>query len=389
MADPGSRRNSGLNRRTFVIGTGAASAIAVGRRTAFGQTTPVATPGASPVASSDEPIRVAFVYIGPVGDVGWTYAHDQGRLLLEQNIPSATTSYIENIPEVQAEAERAIRAFAEAGNSVIIATSFGYGPAVLSVAAQYPDIQFIHISGYQTAENVSTAFGKIEEPRYVSGFVAGKMSQSGKLGYVAALPIPEVIRGINAFTLGVRAANPEATVQVVWTNTWYDPSIERSAAQALLDGGADVIAQHQDTPAPQQAAEAAGKYGVGYNVDMSSQAPAANLTNPVWNWGVYYTEAVQQIQAGTWSTNQYWGSWQDGVVGLSPIAEFVPAEVQTEATALADEFRAGTRGITTIFSGPLLDQEGTERVAEGASMTDQEILTMEWFVQGVLGEPTG
>ncbi|HEV2065228.1 MAG TPA: BMP family ABC transporter substrate-binding protein, partial [Thermomicrobiales bacterium] len=329
---------------------------------------------------------VAFVYIGPTGDLGWTYAHDQGRLQLVQNIPSAETSFIENVEENQADAERAIRAFAEAGNNVIIATSFGYGPAVLSVAAQYPDIQFIHISGYQTAENVSTAFGKIEEPRYVSGLIAGRMAPAGKLGYVAAFPIPEVIRGINAFTLGVRAANPEATVQVVWTNTWYDPSIERAAAEALLDGGAEVIAQHQDTPAPQQAAEAAGKYGVGYNVDMTSLAPGANLTNPIWNWGVYYTQAVQQIQAGTWSSNQYWGSWQDGVVGLSPIADVVPAEVQREATALADEFRSGARGVTTIFSGPLLDQEGTERIAEGVSMTDEEILNMDWFVQGVLGE---
>ena len=183
------------------------------------------------------------------------------------------------MPEVQADAERAIRGFAEEGNNLIIATSFGYGPAVLAVAPQFPDIQFIHISGYQVAENVSTGFGKIEEPRYVSGFVAGKMSASGNLGYVAAFPIPEVIRGINAFTLGVRAANPEATVSVVWTNTWYDPQVESSAAQALLDGGADVIAQHQDTPGPQQAAEAAGKYGVGYNVDMSELAPDAVLTS--------------------------------------------------------------------------------------------------------------
>jgi basic membrane protein A len=390
MVDSGSRRDSRqdrgarLNRRTFVIGSGAATAATAlgGARSVLGQATP-ATP-----ATSGEPIKVAFVYLSPIGDLGWTYAHDQGRLQLVQNIPSAETSFIENVPENQADAERAIRAFAEAGNNVIIATSFGYGPAVLAVATQYPDIEFIHISGYQTAENVSTAFGKIEEPRYVSGFVAGKMSASGQLGYVAAVPIPEVIRGINAFTLGVRSANPEATVQVVWTNTWYDPPAERSAAEALLDGGADVIAQHQDTAAPQQAAEAAGKYGVGYNVDMSSQAPAANLTNPVWNWGVYYTQAVQQIQAGTWSTNQYWGSWQDGVVDLSPIADFVPAEVRTEATALADEFRSGVRGITMIFSGPLLDQEGTERVAEGASMTDEEILNMDWFVQGVLGDPT-
>lgn len=380
-----------LNRRTFTLGTGAAALTltTVGVERVAAQATPATPAGASPVATPGRPLKVAFIYIGPTADLGWTYAHDQGRQALVAAHPEVETVYAESIPEPQSESEPAIRGFAEQGQDLIIATSFGYGPAVLAVAPQYPDTQFIHISGYQTAENVSTGFGKIEEPRYVSGLVAGRMSATGSLGYVAAFPIPEVIRGINAFTMGARLANPEATVQVVWTSTWYDPTVERTAAEALLDGGADVIAQHQDTPAPQQAAEAAGKYGVGYNVDMSSLAPAANLTNPIWNWGVYYTQAVEQILGGTWSTNQYWGSWRDGVVDLSPIAGFVPAEVRTEATSLADEFRAGAQGITTIFSGPLLDQEGTERIAAGASMTDEEILNMDWFVEGVLGSPTG
>ncbi|MBA2248102.1 MAG: BMP family ABC transporter substrate-binding protein [Chloroflexia bacterium] len=390
-----------ISRRSFTIGTGAAALTLTTAGAAGAQGTPVATPEgtpdatpvggvqASPVATPGRPLKVAFVYIGPTADLGWTYAHDQGRLALAAAHPEVETVYVENIPEAQAESEPAIRGFAEQGQEVIIATSFGYGPAMLAVAPQFPETQFIHISGYQTAENVSTGFGKIEEPRYVAGFVAGRMSSTGKLGYVAAFPIPEVLRGINAFTLGVRAANPEATVQVVWTNTWYNPATERTAAEALLDGGADVIAQHQDTPAPQQAAEAAGKFSIGYNVDMSSQAPAAVLTGPVWNWGAYYISAIEQIQAGTWSTNQYWGSWQEGVVDLAPIAEFVPAEVRTEAEALADEFRAGTRGNATIFRGPLLDQDGAERVAEGVSMTDEEILTMDWFVEGVQGSSEG
>jgi basic membrane protein A len=176
-------------------------------------------------------------------------------------------------------------------------------------------------------------------------------------------------------------------VQVVWTNTWYDPALERSAAEALLDGGAEVIGQHQDTPGPQQAAEAAGKYGVGYNSDMSAQAPAANLTNPVWNWGVYYTLAATQIQDGSWEGgNQYWGSWKDGVVDLSPIASFVPAETVTAAEAEIAKFKSGEKGVSTIFTGPLLDQEGAEKVAAGTTMTDEEILNMNWFVQGVQGE---
>ena len=197
-----------------------------------------------------EPIKVAFVYVGPVGDLGWTYAHDQGRLALEEAIPNVETAYQENVPENPADAERVIRQFAQDGYDVIFTTSFGYMDPTINVAKDFPDTTFIHISGFKTAENVGTGFGKIEEPRFISGQLAGKMTKSNQIGYVAAFPIPEVIRGINAFTLGVREVNPDATVQVVWTNTWFDPAKERAAAEALLDGGADVIAQHQDTAGP-------------------------------------------------------------------------------------------------------------------------------------------
>jgi basic membrane protein A len=260
---------------------------------------------------------------------------------------------------------------------------------VLAVAPQFPEIQFIHISGYQTAENVSTGFGKIEEPQYVSGLIAARMAATGKLGYVGAFPIPEVIRGINAFTLGAQVANPDVTVQVVWTNTWYDPQLESQAAQSLIDLDVEVIATNQDSPGPQQVAEAAGRYGVGYNVDMSELAPDAVLTSAVWDWGVYYIGAVEQMLAGTWTSNQYWGSWADGVVDLAPIADFVPEDVVTEAEALAEEFRTGAQGVTDIFTGPITKQDGSEGVAEGASMSDEEILTMDWFVQGVEGSPEG
>jgi basic membrane protein A len=369
-----------LSRRSLAAGAGGASALAaLGLRGA----------GAQESSPAGDPFKVAFIYIGPIGDLGYTYAHDQGRIALEEAVPNVETAYLENVPELQADAERALRGYAEEGFKVIIATSFGHGPGVLAVAPQFPDIQFIHISGYQTAENVSTAFGKIEEPRYVSGFVAGSMAETGKIGYVAAFPIPEVIRGINAFTLGAQAANPEVSVQVVWTNTWYDPQAESAAAQSLIDLGVDVIAQHQDTAGPQQVAEAAGKYSVGYNVDMSSQAPAAVLTSAIWNWGAYYIWAVEQIMAGEWSSNQYWGSWQDGVVDLAPIADFVPEEIATAANALADEFRAGTRGVTGIFTGPIMNQDGEEGIADGASLSDDEILNMNWFVQGVEGSAEG
>ncbi len=364
-----------ISRRSLAVGAGAAVAAA--------------GLGKAAAAQDEEAFRAAFIYIGPIGDGGYTYAHDQGRLALEENIPNVETAYLENIPEVQAEAERAVRGFAEEGHDLIVATSFGHGPAVLAVAPQFPDTQFIHISGYQTAENVSTGFGKIEEPRYVSGVLAGKMSASGKLGYVGAFPIPEVIRGINAFTLGVRSVNPEATVQVVWTNTWYDPTVESAAAQSLIDLGVDVIAQHQDTPGPQQVAEAAGKYSVGYNTDQSPQAPEAVLTSVIWHWGAYYTWAVEQIQAGAWESNQYWGSWADGVVGIAPIAEWVPEDVKAEVEELAAGFEAGERGVTDIFTGPILKQDGSEGVAEGASLSDEEILNLMWFVEGVEGSAEG
>jgi basic membrane protein A and related proteins len=380
-----------FGRRAFTLSaTAAAAAVAAG---ALGVDASAqgadATPGASPVASpiaSGEGFKVAFIYVGPVGDLGWTYAHDEGRKYLEQVFPGIEASYSESVPETGADAERVIRDYAQKGYNLIVATSFGFMDATVNVAKQFPDTQFIHISGYKTAENLSTAFGKIEEPRYVSGQLAAAFAPSGKLGYVAAFPIPEVIRGINAFTLGVRKVNPEATVQVVWTNTWYDPQKERQAAEALLDGGADVIAQHQDTAGPQQAAEAAGKYGVGYNADMAPLAPKAVITCAIWHWGVYYAEAVKGIMDGTWTSNAYWGGWKDGLVDLSPIADFVEATEKEHAVAEEKSFQAGEQDIFTIFTGPLKAQDGSEKVADGTAMTAEELLAMNWFVEGVQGE---
>ena len=333
-----------------------------------------------------EPIKVGFVYVGPVGDLGWTYAHDQGRLALEEAIPNVETGYQENVPENPADAERVIRQFAQDGYDVIFTTSFGYMDPTINVAQDFPDTTFIHISGFKTAPNVGTGFGKIEEPRFVSGQLAGAMTESNQIGYVAAFPIPEVIRGINAFTLGVREVNPEATVRVVWTNTWFNPQTERQAAEALLDGGADVIAQHQDTAGPQQAAEDRGLYGVGYNADMSPLAPNAVLTSAIWNWGPYYIDIVESVINGTWESEQYWGGWQDGVVDMAPVADFVPDDIRATIEEEVARFKSGEETIYTIFTGPIADQTGEIRVPEGQSMTDEELLSMNWFVEGVEGE---
>jgi basic membrane protein A and related proteins len=333
-----------------------------------------------------EPIKVGFVYVGPIGDLGWTYAHDQGRLALEEAIPKVETGYQENVPENPADAERVIRQFAQDGYDVIFTTSFGYMDPTINVAQDFPDTTFIHISGFKTADNVGTGFGKIDEPRFVSGQLAGQMTESNQIGYVAAFPIPEVIRGINAFTLGVREVNPEATVRVVWTNTWFNPQTERQAAEALLDGGADVIAQHQDTAGPQQAAEDRGVYSIGYNADMSALAPNAVLTSVIWNWGPYYIDIVESVMDGTWESEQYWGGWPDGIVDLAPIAEFVPEEIRSTIEEEISRFKSGEETIYTIFTGPIADQTGEIRVPEGQSMTDEELLSMDWFVEGVEGE---
>jgi basic membrane protein A len=333
-----------------------------------------------------EPIKVGFVYVSSIGDLGWTYAHDQGRLALEEALPNVETGYQETVPENPADAERVIRQFAQDGYDVIFTTSFGYMDPTINVAQDFPDTTFIHISGFKTAENVGTGFGKIEEPRFVSGQLAGAMTESNQIGYVAAFPIPEVIRGINAFTLGVREANPEATVQVVWTNTWFDPAKERAAAEALLDGGADVIAQHQDTPGPQQAAEDRGVYGVGYNADMAPLAPNAVLTSAIWNWGPYYIDIVESVMDGTWQSEQYWGGWQDGVVDMAPIADFVPEDIRATIEEEVARFKSGEETIYAIFTGPIADQSGEIRVPEGQSMTDEELLSMNWFVEGVQGD---
>ncbi len=332
--------------------------------------------------------KVAFIYVGPIGDAGWTWAHDQGRLDLEKNL-NVETAYQESVPENPADAERVIRDFAQKGYKIIFTTSFGYMDPTITVAKDFPDTTFIHISGYKTAANVGTGFGKIEEPRYVSGLIAGKMTKTNQLGYVAAFPIPEVIRGINAFTLGVRKSNPAAKVKVIWTNTWFDPTKERQAGEALLDGGADVIAQHQDTSGPQQAAEARGKYGVGYNADMSKFAPKAVLTSPIWHWGVYYTDIVKSVQDGTWKSDQYWGGWKDGLVDLAPIGTMVPDDVKKMAEDEIAKFKKGDETIFTIFTGPLKDNAGAEKVPAGTVLTADDLLSkMTWFVEGVEGSAT-
>lgn len=336
---------------------------------------------AQPDKKDAEKMKVAFMYVGPVGDGGWSYAHDQGRQYLVEKMPDVETSIVESVPE-GADAERVLTQLAEAGNKVIFATSFGYMDYVIKVAQKYPDIVFMHCSGFKTADNVGTYFGRIYQARYLTGIVAGKTTKTNTIGYVAAHPIPEVVRGINAFTLGVRSVNPQAKVKVVWTNTWYDPALEKDAGKTLLEQGADVIAQHQDTPGPQQAAEEKGKFSIGYNSDMSKMAPKAVLTSAVWNWGPYYEKTVKSVKEGTWKSEQYWGPMSDNIVGLAPYGPMVSDDIKQTVEASKQKILSGS---WDVFTGPIKDQKGAVKVPEGQKMSDADMLSFNWFVEGVDG----
>ena len=333
-------------------------------------------------APGAEKLRVGFVYVGPVGDAGWTYAHDQGRKYLEAHDPGVQTTAVESVPE-GADSERVFTDLARKGYRLIIGTSFGYMDPLVKVAGEFPKVAFVHISGFKRAKNLATAFGRIEQPRYLTGLVAGSMTKSNIIGYVAAHPIPEVVRGINAFTLGVRAVNPKAAVHVVWSNTWYDPAQEKEAAESLLSVGADVLAQHQDSPAVVQAAAAKGKYAVGYNSDMSKFGPGAFLTAPVWNWGPMYVYLAKKVETGTFRGEDLWWGMNKGVVDIAPLGPMVPASVKS---LVASKRAAIVKGQFNEFAGPITDQTGTARVPAGGALADTDQLSMNWFIQGVVGQ---
>ena len=341
------------------------------------------SPAAQESSETQEALKVAFIYVGPTGDLGWTWAHDQGRLYLEEQLGDGVeTAFIENVPEGP-DAERVIRDFARKGFDLIIATGFGYLDPTLTVAREFPHIHFVTVVDLKTAENISTLFGRMYQPRYLSGLIAGSMTESNSIGYVAAFPIPQVIRGINAFTLGVREVNPDAEVRVVWTNTWFGPPQEKEAAEALLDQGVDIIAQHQDSAEPQKAAADRGRRGIGYDSDMRAFVGDTVLTSPVWNWGPAYLLFVEQVRTGTWEPQQVWGGMDDGIVALAALSPSVPAEV----VAVVEERQAAIiAGEIEVFCGALTGQNGVVFLPEGQCMTDEQMMGMNWFVEGVIGD---
>lgn len=341
----------------------------------------VASLGSSVLAA--DKLKVGFVYVSPVGDAGWTYQHELGRQALEEALgDQVETKFVENVPE-GAEAARVIRQLAASGHKLIFTTSFGYMNPTIKVAKAFPKVRFEHSTGYKQAKNVATYVARFYEGRYLTGIVAGKMTQSKVIGYIAAFPIPEVIRGINAFTLGIRSVNPEAEVKVIWVNSWFDPGREREAADALIAQGADVLTHHTDSTATHLAAEKKGVYSIGYHSDMSKYGPKAHLTASTHNWAGYYLERTEAVLSGSWTSGSTWSGIKAGMVQLAPMNSAVPKDV---ADLVAAKEKAIASGELHPFQGPVNDQAGKVRVAEGTSMPDAELLVMNYYVQGVQGK---
>lgn len=327
------------------------------------------------------PLKIAFLYVGPVGDDGWTYSQNLGRLYVQNYFgDKIQTTYIESVS--MTDAVNVLQTLAQSGYKLIYTTSFSYMEQTAQVAKSFPNVIFENCSGYLTSTNMSSYFGRIEEAEFLTGLVAGAMTKNNKIGYVAAFPTPEVVRGINAFALGVQMVNPNATVHVVWVNDWYNPPNEKEAALSLISAGCDVIKSETDSPAPLQAAASKGVYCIGYNTDQSAYAPKTFLTASVFNWGIYYKNDIQAVLDGTWKPQNFWGGLDSGVVGIAPMSNLVPVQVQKLVNAMEEAMKDHN---FNPFSGPIYDQSGKLVIPIGQSASDQDLLSMNWFVKGVIG----
>jgi basic membrane protein A and related proteins len=332
--------------------------------------------------AQDEPLRIGFIYVGPVGDYGWSYQHDQGRIAIETEFGDRVeTTFVESVPE-GADAERVLRQMAQAGHDLIFATSFGFMNSTVNVAQQFPDVRFEHATGYQTAENLATYDARFYEGRHIAGLVAGQMTESNIIGYIGAYPIPEVIQGINAAFLAARSVNPEVEFRIIWANTWFDPALEADAAQTLIEQGADVLMQHTDSTAAMTIAEEAGIYAIGQASNMIEFGPNAQLTTIVDNWAPYYVERVQALLDGTWESHSVWHGLESGLVEIAPFSEDIPEEVRAQAE---EAERAIAAGELHPFTGPINRQDGSAWLAEGETATDDELRSMNFFVEGITG----
>ena len=365
----------------------ALSALAAAALAACGKKEEAAKPAEAPAAAKPEPLKVAFAYVGPVGDGGWSFAHDNARKALEAEFgDKIQTSFVESVPE-GADAERVFRDMASQGNKVVFGTSFGYMEPMLKVAADFKDVKFEHATGYKTADNLRTYDSRTYEGAYMAGVIAGAMTKSNTLGVVASVPIPEVIRNINSFTLGAQSVNPKVKTRVVWVNNWFDPPKETEAATSLINGGADVLFQNTDSPSVLKTAESMGKRAFGWDSDMTAYGPKAHLGSAIINWEPYYKKSVSEVLDGTWKTgpNQWWGV-KEGAIDLVSVADDVPAETK----AKLDEVKAGLKaGTYHIWKGPLLDNDGKEVLAKDQVADDKFLGGVNFFVKGVEGKVPG
>src|SRR5436853_6367982 len=342
--------------------------------------------GSTSAANTSQPFKAAWVYVGPTTDHGWTQAHDDGRKVVEQQLGSAVqTTYKENVPEGP-QVATVVEGLIADGNKIIFGTSFGFQDAMYQEAIKHPDVKFEQATGTKTATNMGEYFGAAEDADYLTGMALGAASKKGKIGFVAPFAIPEVLREINAITLGAQVTHPGATVQVVWTNTWFDLAKEKQAAQSLLSLGVDAIGQGQDSPATGDAAKAVGVKWTGYDSDQSSYAPDIWLTGTVYHWGGYYTDRVKAAMNGSWKSDNYYGSISDGLIDLAPFGPSVPQSVPDQLHAKEDAIKSGS---FYEFTGPLKDQTGAVHVPAGTKLTVSDLYAMDWFVQGVIGNPKG
>ncbi len=335
--------------------------------------------GLAGAVQAEEKLKVGFIYVGPIGDHGWSYQHDQGRRAIEKALgDKVQTSYLEKVSE-GADAERALERLARSGHKLIFATSFGYMDSVLKVAKRHPDVKFEHATGYKRAENVATYSARFYEGRYIIGKIAAKVSKKGMAGYIASFPIPEVVRGINSFMLGAQSINPQFKIKIVWVNSWYDPGKEADAAKVLIAQGADILVQHTDSAAPMQVAEEKGIHAFGQASDMIKFGPHAQLTAIIDNWAPYYIKRAKAVLTGTWKSEDTWGGLAAGMVKMAPYTN-MPEEVKKMAQETEEAIRSGK---LHPFTGPIYDQDGKLRVKKGEVMSDKDLLGMNWYVKGI------
>jgi basic membrane protein A and related proteins len=349
---------------------------------------PVAAPAAAsaPAPAKPEPLKIAFAYVGPVGDGGWTFAHDNGRKAVEKEFgDKVVTSFVEKVPE-SADAERVLRDMASQGNKLIFGTTFGYMEPMLKVAGDFKDVKFEHGTGYKTADNLRTYDSRTYEGAYMAGVIAGKMTKSNTLGVVGSIPIPEVIRNINSFTLGAQSVNPKIKTKVVWVNEWFNPPKETEAATALINGGADVLMQNTDSSAVLQTAEAKGKRAFGWDSDMTAYGPKAHLGSAVINWGPYYIKATRDALDGKWATGSSWWGVKEGAIDMVSVAADVPDDTKKKI----DEIKAGLKdGSFAIWKGPILGQDGKEVLKKDEVADDKFLGGIGFYVKGVEGKVPG